>query len=401
MNQNDMWLSRLNNYQRRALIAGGAGLVLTFIGVFFNATQFFQSYLFGFIFWIQVALGGLILVMLHHLAGGHWSLVIRRPMEAAMMTLPLMALLFIPLLFGLPFLYEWARPEAVAQDEILQHKAPYLNVPFFIIRALIYFVVWVGLAYFFYRRSIKQDKMANYRVAYLAKLVSGPGIGLLALTVTFASFDWMMSLEPHWFSTIYGVMFAVGMLTAGFAFATLVLAWLVDYPPLSEAVTYKHFNDLGNFLLASVMLWAYIQLSQYLIIWSGNLPEETPWYIRRSVGGWQIVTFLLIVLQFVLPFLVLLSRTVKRGRRPLGTVAAVVFATRAIDLFWLIAPAFHPDGFYLHWLDITAFVGIGGVWLAAYAWWLKRQPLLPSYDIRVIEEETEHGGRREKAARSY
>lgn len=402
MNENDKLTTLLSSYQRPALIIGGTGLAISVVGLVFNsATQFFYSYLFGYIFWLQLGLGGLGLVLIHHLAGGNWSLVIRRLQEAAMMTLPFMAVLFIPLLFGLPLLYEWARPEAVAHDEILQHKAAYLNVPFFIIRAVIYFAIWSAIAFILYRWSARQDETASYSLAQRSKILSGPAMALLIMTASFASFDWMMSLEPHWFSSIYGVMFIVGMMASAFTFAVLALAWLVDYPPLSEVVTYKHFNDLGNFLLASVMFWAYIQLSQYLIMWSGNLPEETPWYIRRSAGGWQVVTVLLVALHFALPFLVLLSRRIKRSRSVLAAVAAVVFATRALDLFWSIAPALHTTGFALHWMDITALVGVGGLWLGVFAWLLTRRPLIPRYDIRVIKEDVvEHGGR-EEAARSY
>jgi hypothetical protein len=399
MNQTDIERLQLDHFQRWSLMVGIGGLALSVIGLFFNSAQFFQSYLFGYIFWVQLALGCMTIVMIHHLAGGRWSFIIRRTLEAGMMTLPLLALLFVPLLFGMSSLYEWARPEAVAQDQLLQHKAVYLNVPFFIIRTVVYFVLWIGMAYLLRRWSIKQDETSSLAIAYRTKLFSGPALAILSLAITFASFDWMMSLEPHWFSTIYGMMFGVGMLAAGFSGAVLCLAWLVKYSSLSEVVTPKHINDLANFLLASVMLWAYIALSQYLIIWSGNLPEETPWYVHRSQGGWQVITVILVVFHFAAPFLILLSRSVKRQLRIVVGVAALIILMRALDLFWLITPAFHPTGFYLHWLHVTTFVGLGGLWGAAFIWFLKKQPLLPQYDIRIEKEKTIKHDRKE--AQSY
>ncbi len=394
MNQNESTQKPLSRYQVPALVIGLVGLVAAGIGFFIQPAQFFPSYLFGYIFWLQLALGGLALLLIHHVAGGGWSFISRRVLEAMAATLPLLIVLFLPLLLGLPFLYEWARPDVMAHDELLQHKAPYLNVPFFIIRAAVYFLIWTGIALLLRRWSAELDRTANRDQAYRTRVFSAPAIGALALTVTFASIDWMMSLEPHWFSSIYGVMFIVGMAAAAFSFAILVLNWLADTRPLSEMITPGHFADLGNFLLASVMLWAYIALSQYLIIWSGNLPEETPWYIRRSAGGWGLVSILLVVFHFAVPFLVLLSRTVKRRRQALAIVAGLVLVTRVVDLFWLIVPPFHPTGFYLHWLDLATLVGVGGLWLAAFIWLLGRLPVVPLYDIRV-EEDLAKNGRRE------
>ena len=381
---------QLNRLQTLALIVGGVGLVLLAVGWFLNPAQFFPAYLVGYVLWVQVALGCLVILMIYNMTGGGWGYVTQRILRAGMLTLPLLAVLFIPLLLGLPALYEWARPEAVAHDELLQHKLPYLNVPFFIGRTVIYFVVWIGLAFLLNRWLLQQDESFDLALSRRLQAISGLGLGAFGLTVTFASIDWMMSLEPHWFSTIYGFMFATGTAAAGFAFITIPLAWLMKRTPLAEAVSKLNINDLGNFLLACVMLWAYMALSQYIIIWSGNVAEVTPWYFRRTNGGWEFVGFLLTAFHFVVPFLVLLSRTVKRRIQWLVKVAALVVFMRLFDLYWLIIPAFH-ETFYFDWLIIIAPIAIGGLWVAAFIWQLNKKSLLPLYDSGVEERILDNG----------
>ena len=381
---------QLNRLQTLALIVGGVGLVLLAVGWFLNPAQFFPAYLVGYVLWVQVALGCLVILMIYNMTGGGWGYVTQRVLRAGMLTLPLLAVLFIPLILGLPTLYEWARPEAVAHDELLQHKLPYLNVPFFIGRTVIYFVVWIGLAYLLNRWLLQQDESFDLALSRRLRAISGLGLGVFGLTVTFASIDWMMSLEPHWFSTIYGFMFVTGTAAAGFAFITIPLAWLMKRTPLAEAVSKLNVNDLGNFLLACVMLWAYIALSQYIIIWSGNVAEVTPWYFRRTNGGWEFVGFLLTAFHFVVPFLVLLSRTVKRRIQWLVKVAMLVVFMRLFDLYWLIIPAFH-ETFYFDWLIIIAPIAIGGLWVAAFIWQLNKKSLLPLYDSSIEESILDHG----------
>ena len=381
---------QLNRLQTLALIVGGVGLVLLAVGWFLNPAQFFPAYLVGYVLWVQVALGCLVILMIYNMTGGGWGYVTQRVLRAGMLTLPLLAVLFIPLILGLPTLYEWARPEAVAHDELLQHKLPYLNVPFFIGRTVIYFVVWIGLAFLLNRWLLQQDESFDLALSRRLRAISGLGLGVFGLTVTFASIDWMMSLEPHWFSTIYGFMFVTGTAAAGFAFITIPLAWLMKRTPLAEAVSKLNVNDLGNFLMACVMLWAYIALSQYIIIWSGNVAEVTPWYFRRTNGGWEFVGFLLTVFHFVVPFLVLLSRTVKRRIQWLVKVAVLVVFMRLFDLYWLIIPAFH-ETFYFDWLIIIAPIAIGGLWVAAFIWQLNKKSLLPLYDSGVEESILDHG----------
>jgi hypothetical protein len=278
----------------------------------------------------------------------------------------------------------------VAHAELLQHKSLYLNVPFFIVRMVIYFVVWIGLALLLNRRLLELDQSFDLATGRRLRALSGLGLGLFGLTVTFASIDWMMSIEPHWFSTIYGFMFATGAVAAAFAFAIIALNWLMKRTSLAEIVTTLNVNDLGNFLLAGVMLWAYMTLSQYLIIWSANLAEETPWIYRRTTGGWEVVGLLLTIFHFFAPFLVLLSRMVKRRINWLVNVAGLVLLMRFVDLYWLIIPAYH-ESFYLDWLIIVAPIALGGIWLAVFVWQLKKKSLLPLYDAGVEEKLLDYG----------
>lgn len=383
-------LSKLSGLQRTALIAGVVGLVLSAIGIFFGADQFFRSYLTAYIFWVQISIGGLIILMIHHVAGGKWSAVMQRTLEGTALVLPLMALLFVPILFGMQNLYPWARPEEVAHDLVLQGKAGYLNVPFFIVRAAIFFALWIGLAFALRRLSLERDRTGDPELAGRMKRLSAPGILLIGFTITFASVDWMMSLEPHWFSSIYGMKFGVGAFASAFSFVVVLLLALKKVEPFKSVITTKTVNDFGSFMLAAVMLWAYIAFSQYLIIWSGNLPEETPWYLTRTDGGWQWIGLSLIFIHFALPFIFLLSRGTRRSPALLGRIALLVLAMRVIDIFWLIQPAFYPKGLHVHWLDLTALIGIGGLWLANFVRNLNGKSLLPLNDVRLTNEMEHH-----------
>jgi hypothetical protein len=385
----------LDRLQRRALVVGVVGLLLCLGGALLSPSQFFQSYLFAYLFWLGIALGCLAIVMLHHLTGGAWGLVIRRILEAAAMTLPLMAVLFVPLLFGLHDLYLWARPAAVASDTSLQHKSPYLNVSFFAIRTSVYFVVWIVMAYLLRRWSLMQDRTADPDLPRRLRLLSGPGLALYGLTVTFASVDWVMSLEPHWYSTIYGMLIAIGQWLTGMAFVIIILALLAKSASLADVLSPQSFHDLGNLLFAFIFLWGYIAFCQYLLVWSGNLPEETPWYLHRMAGGWKWIALILIAFHFAVPFLLLLSRDIKRSAGILSAVAAAIVFIHLVNQFWMVAPAFYPRGLHLHWLDFVAPAGIGGIWFAVFIWQLKGRALLPLHDPHLQEilahETVEHG----------
>jgi len=375
----------LGRLPQTARMVGLAGLALCALGFFMDPAQFFRSYLLGFLFWSGLSVGSLGILMLHHLTGGAWGLMIRRVLESAAAALPLMALLFVPLAFGLPHLYPWARPEALAASELLRHKAPYLNVPFFLARVAVYFIVWAGLTALLRRGSAEQDRTGDPRATDRLQTISGPGMVLFVLTTTFAAVDWVMSLEPEWFSTIFGVLLMGGQAISAMAFAIVMAAALARRGPLAGVLTPSHLHDLGKLLFAFVLLWAYFAFSQYLIIWSGNLPEEVSWYVHRLHGGWRAVALTLVVAHFALPFLLLLSRDVKRDARRLAGVAVLLLVMRLVDLFWLIGPAFHRAGLRAHWLDLAAPAGLGGIWLMMFCRQLGGRPLLPARDPEWAE----------------
>jgi hypothetical protein len=383
----------LERFLRPALFVGVTALAICAIGGFFAPAQFFRSYLFAFLFWTGVALGCMAVAMLHHVTGGAWGLPIRRPLESGTRTLPLMLVLFLPIVLGARKIYEWADPAAVAHDPILRQKSPYLNLPFFTGRALFYFAAWLAFAYFLNRWSLEQDATGERPIARRLQLLSSAGLVTYGLTVTFASIDWAMSLEPHWFSTMYGVLFIAGQALTGFAFIVVVLVLLSDAPPLAGYVGQRHYHDLGKLMLAFVMFWAYVSFSQYLIIWAGNLPEEIPWYLRRLQGGWGWVGVGLILFHFLLPFLLLLPASANRNPRVLAAVAGLIVFMRLVDVFWLTRPAFAGSGFRLHWMDLLAPIGIGGLWLAVFLWQLGKRPLLPLNDPE-LQQALAHGYQR-------
>jgi len=316
--------------------------------------------------------------MIHHLSGGAWGVVIRRILEAGARTLRYAALFFLPLAFGLPRIYEWARPEA-AEDPVLRHKSLYLNPAFFLGRAAFYFLVWGALSHYLNKWSLQMDRGPDLRLSKRLEGLSGGGLVLMGLTITFSAVDWAMSLDPHWFSTIYGMLFMIGQALSALAMVIVLVALIGNEPPLVGVVRPATIHDLGKLLLAFVMVWAYITFSQFLIVWSGNLPEEIPWYVRRLGPGWRWMALVLVVFHFFLPFLLLLSRDLKRNARALGMVAAGVLLVRLVDLFWLVGPEIrgHGHGFAVHWMDLAATVAVGGAWLWTFAGHLKDRPLLP------------------------
>jgi hypothetical protein len=381
----DVAIPELAGLQRRLLIGGAVGAAVALVGLFLNATQFLQSYLMAYMLCLGVTLGCLALGMVHQLSGGAWGVVIRRPIGAAARVLPVMTLLFLPIALGMTRLYVWTNAAVVAHDEALQHKHLYLNTPFFLVRAAIYFLVWNALSYYLNAWSLEQDRTANPRLARRMQMLSGGGLLAYGLTITFASFDWLMSLEPHWFSTIYGVLIIGGQGLSALAFLIAVLVWLSRRPPLDRIVVPAHFHDLGNLMLAFVMLWAYFSFSQYLIIWAGNLPAEIAWYLHRLQTGWRAIGLILILFHFAAPFVVLLSRQVKRQPDLLVKVAVGILIVRLIDLFWLIAPEFHQTGISVSWLDVVLPLTLGSIWLGCFIWQLRGRAILPLHDPQFDE----------------
>jgi hypothetical protein len=385
----------VKRFQQRALIVGVLFLAVFGIGFFFSREQFFHSYIFAFSFWVGISIGSLALLMLQHLTGGGWGLVIRRVLEASTQTLPLMLILFVPLVLGAHSIYRWTDAAEVAASPVLAGKAKYLNLPFFTIRGVIYFVIWITLAYFLNRWSKLQDQTADRQYAKRMSTLAGPGMVLLVFAVTFASIDWFMSLEPEWYSTIYGFIFLASWTLSALAFTVAVMAALARHEPMNRIVAQLHFHDLGKLLLALVMLWSYFAFSQFLIVWSGNLPEEIHWYLPRIQGVWGAMALAVIVLHFAFPFLFLLSRSLKRNAGKLVIVAVLILIMRLFDLFWTIVPSFWHEHFHVSWMDIVAPIGMGGLWLAAFAWALSQRPLIPINDPQyesVLEQKHAHAG---------
>ena len=398
--QTENWRPALDRFQRMALIVGAAGMVISVVGALLGPAQFFHSLIFSFFFWMTLTIGASLVLMIQYLTGGVWGLILRRMLEAAIMTMPLMLVVFLVLCLGIGDLYEWSHPDAVAASEVLQFKSVYLNTPFFIARGVLYFAIFILIGVIFHRWSGAQDRLTSmaeseklsHRIARLA----GPGIPIFVLVWTLASTDWGMSLEPEWFSSMYPVTFIIEGLLAAMAWGILGLAIMRSRKLLPYTVPVDRLHDLGKFMFAFTILWTYINFSQYLIIWSGNLPEETPWYAHRFENGWLILALMLMFGHFFLPFFALLSRHTKRRFSTITPIAIYIIFIQIVFVFWSVVPSLYPEGLHIHWLDLTALVGLGGLWLGLWARTLKQRPLLPPNDLRMPElakqaAEEEHG----------
>jgi hypothetical protein len=370
---------------RTAFMIGFIGAAASALGAVLDPAQFYRSYLVAFVFWIGIPLGSLAIALLHHLTGGDWGLMARRILEAASRTLPWMAIGFLPILLGLGHLYLWARPDAVAGDALLEHKSPYLNPGAFTLRAAFYFVLLGGISFMMNRWSLAQDRGDDPSRRQRMRLLAGPGLAFYCLVVTFLGIDWLMSLDPHWFSSIYGVYVMGGYGLIALAFLIVAAHALAQRPPMADVLRPRHFGDYGNLMLAFLMLWGYFSISQLIIIWSANLPEEVPWYVARLRGEWGTVGLVLVVAHFALPFALLLSRTVKATGRYLRAVAIGVLVMRWVDLYWQAGPIFYPNHVRLHWLDLATVLAIGGLWTALFVRELGQRPLLPLGDPALPE----------------
>ncbi len=405
---------------RLFLMVGVAGLLLSLVGLIFNPSAFFHSYLTSVIFWTSIGLGALFMVMLHYLVNAVWSVVIRRVLENILITLPVMGLLFIPVLFGIPYLYSWNdnyespshsenhaisivsdayAEETVIEDdsehedvgtqtdphkELLEKKKAFLNTPFFIIRTIIYFLIWSLIAVRIYKNSLKQDRDGASDANDGAGLrISAPGMILFALTVSFAGFDWMMSLDPLWYSTIYGVYFFSGCIVSVMAFVSVFSTWLRGKNILADIISEEHYHTIGKLLFGFVIFWAYMAFSQYLLIWYANIPEETIWYHHRWVGGWKFISVLIAVAHFTIPFIFLMPKNMKRNPKILSFWAIWILVMHWVDLYWNIQPNLYPDGAGFSWMDVTSMIGIGSIFL--YFFWknLSKNPILTLKDRKL------------------
>jgi len=373
-------LTDSSSFGKNALFAGIVGIAFSALACIVNADQFFHSYLIAYEFWLTIALGALFFVMLHHLVGAKWSIVLRRLAETISQGIPLMAILFIPILIGLPHLYEWSNKDIVNGDQILSGKSGYLNATFFIIRAIIYFGVWSYLAQRLHKISLEQDNGFKIEQARKLRVTSAPGMIIYALTVTFAAFDWMMSLDAHWYSTIFGVYIFSGSVVAIISTIIIITLYLGRREILSDCITIEHYHDLGKLLFAFVVFWAYIAFSQYFLIWYANIPEETIWFRNRWVGSWKTMSLLIVFGHFAVPFFILITRAAKRNPIFLGIMAFWILAMHWIDLYWVVMPSMHRGGVSISWIDLAAMITVGGLFLWNFWRIYSSRSLLPVGD---------------------
>ncbi len=386
---------------QRSLIVGVVFGIVAVALAFIHPAEFFRAYLLGFMCWLGVALGSMAIIMIRHLTGGGWGVVIRRIQGAAMRTLPLLTLLFIPLLFGLSKLYPWAIPlDSVQEPRIHEHLQShkyilsYLNPTGFTFRALGYFIIWNLLSFLLSKWSKEGDQPNAPDNTNKFKAVAGPGLILYGFTITFAAIDWIMSMDPSWISTIFGLIILIGEVLSAMCFAVVVERILFNYKPMSDMLTPDFVHDHGKWMMTFIMVWAYFSFSQWLIIWAGNLPVEITFYMTRLHGGWGEIGLFLALFHFCVPFAVLLSRPFKRDIRRLVWVAIWLLFMRYVDLFWIIEPNFSKS-LTVTIADIVVPVAIGGLWLAFFFRNLGALPLLPVYDptaIEVLEPAHHHGG---------
>lgn len=368
-----------------ALILGILGLILSVLAYFANSEQFFHSYLVAFVFWASIAIGGLFLTLLHYLSGAVWSVVLRRIFETFMALLPLFVIFFIPIIFGMYDLYHWTHADAVEQDALLQEKAPYLNTTFFVIRAFVFLGVWIVFSQLLYRWSLRNDQTGDASFLKKAKRLSPLGIILFAITLSFAAFDWLMSLDPHWYSTIFGIYYFSGSTLAALSLLTLFVLYFDKTGPLNSFLSIEHYHDLGKLLFTFTVFWAYIAFSQYFLIWYANIPEETIWYLHRWEGSWKYVSLLLVFGHFIVPFFVLMVRATKRNLGILLAMSVWLLVMHVVDMYWLVMPNLHHEGAHFSWIDIAPFLGIGGIFIGLLYRQLAKHSLVAVQDPKLSE----------------
>jgi hypothetical protein len=391
-------------FSRWRTIALGVGgiftlviLIAALIGTPEQKEQALRSWLLGFIFWGGIGIGCLGILILQYLFRGAWSVIVRRVVEAGSRTLPVILILFLPILAGVGYLYEWAHNP---NDVIVQYRGWYQTPMAFGLRSLLYFALWGVMVYLLNKWGANQDNSANYDESAkwlgTANAFCGPTMVFFVLVVTFASVDWVMSLDPHWFSTIWGLLYVVGWALSAFCFVVVILASIADQSPMNRILGKKHFHDIGKLMLALVMVWAYFNFSQYLIIWSGNLPEETAWYLTRYKGVWGWIAVILIFFHFAFPFLLLLNRDLKRNSKWLAMVAIFILVLRLIDYFFMIGPSPRTYGtgaewaYHVSWMDFVAPIAVGGIWLWAFFGQIQKRPIVPFKDP-FLDSAIEHG----------
>lgn len=369
---------------------GIVGLLASGIGYFLEHDQFFFSYLVNFAFFSSIALGSLFFVMLQHLTRSEWSAVLRRIPEAISSNMWIWALFIIPILLGMHSLYHWTHADVVAADPVLQGKEPYLNTPFFIIRQVIYFGLWSFLGYQMYQKSVEMDETGDWGLQTLLRRTSGPGIFFFAITLAFASFDWLMTLDPHWYSTIFGVYYFAMSFQGLFAALILIVMFLWNQGLLTNTIKKGHIYDLGVQLFGFTVFYAYIAFSQFLLIYYANIPEETVWYLERFAGGYEYLAYFYLFGRFVIPFVVLLPKWTKSNLKIVGTISALILVSHLVELYWIVMPVLHHHGFHFDWITITSFLGLGGIFMGLFFYQFKQNKMVPINDPKLADSLDKH-----------
>lgn len=378
---------RAISVERISGVIGGLGILLCVAGFFANRVEFWQSYLFAFLYWGGFAIGGLGVLVLNHTVGGRWGVTSRRYLEAQMRTLPFILLLFLIMLIGMRDLYPWTHINTISDPvskAILLHKQPYLNVPFFIVRTLVYFAIFFFWGFRVYRMSDQQDRTGDPTLRERMRKFSAPGCLIVTFTATFAYIDWILSADAQFFSTIYGAMLLFGDVLQVFALTIVALVLTSRTDRFGGRINPVILHDIGNMMFAFTIFWAYLSVSQLIIVWPANIPQEIGWYLVRVRGGWTVIASLVACVMFLVPFLGLLSQARKRDPKRLMRIAIWILAARVIDMFWIVEPTFRTKGFAIYWTDFAAFIGIGGIWVFLFIGHLRRRPLLPLRDPRVM-----------------
>lgn len=383
------------NPSKRLLTIGGIALAVSLVGLFLDADQFFHSYIVSFSFVASFSIGALFLVMVHHITRSHWGVTFRRIPETLMRNILWVAVFFLPVVLGMYNLYHWTHADAVAVDKLLQGKAPYLNTPFFLVRQVLYFGVWGFMAWKLYGNSIRLDQTGDWGIDTLQRKVSAPGIFIFGFTVAFASFDWLMSLDPHWFSTMFGVYYFAMSFQATLAAVVLIALWLRGKGLLTNTIKTPHYNDLGKLMFGFTVFYAYIAFSQFFLIYYANIPEETLWFYHRLEGGWEYVTYGLLLGRFVLPFFVLLPMANKSNLTILKWTAAWIVFIHFVEQFWIVMPnrgILNPEFHHIHfsWMDATLAIALVGIALGLFFRQFSRHGMVAVNDPRYLESLNKH-----------
>lgn len=378
------------NLSRTLFGVGIVGLLASVVGYFLDHEQFFFSYLVSFTFFSSIALGSLFFVMLQHVTRSEWSVVLRRIPEVISSNIFYWALFIIPVILGMHSLFHWTHADALAHDPVLQGKEPYLNTPFFIIRQIIYFGIWGFLGYRLYKNSIKMDETGDWGLQTLLRRTSGPGIFIFAITLAFASFDWLMSLDPHWYSTIFGVYYFAMSFQGLFALLILIVFYLWKKGLLTDTIRESHIYDLAVQMFGFTVFYAYIAFSQFLLIYYASIPEETIWYLHRFEGGYEYLAWILLFGRFVIPFVVLLNKDVKTNFKIVSSISILILVSHFIELYWIAMPVLHQHGIHFNWMDVTTFLGLGGIFFGLFFYKFRKQKMVPVNDPKLEKSLRKH-----------